>query len=198
MRYVIGIDEAGRGPLAGPVAVGVVCVPVDFDWGLIEGVGDSKKLSPKKRSVLFWRAMELKKLGHLDFAVCQSSAAMIDRKGIVGAVNAAMQKALTSLKLDPEDCEVQLDGALCAPQRFTNQTTIIGGDGLEPTIGLASIIAKVTRDHYMARIGVKPQFAPYDLAIHKGYGTKAHREAIQKLGLSEIHRTTFCRNLLLQ
>ena len=194
MKWLIGIDEAGRGPLAGPVAVGVVAVSTDFDWSLIPGDGDSKKLSEKKREVVFETAKQLKKAGLLNFAVCQSTATYIDQEGIVPAIKYGMKDALEKLALNPEDCVVRLDGALRAPSNYQNQTTIIGGDGLEPVIGLASILAKVTRDRYMTKVATLPEYAPYELATHKGYGTKLHLELIKKHGLSLIHRKSFCRN----
>lgn len=195
MSWLVGVDEAGRGPLAGPVMVGVVAVPIDFDWRMLAGVDDSKKLSAKKREVLFNLAHQLQKEDHLNFAVGESSAALIDKKGIVGAVEAAMAKALTKLSLNPDHCEIRLDGSLRAPAIYQNQITIIGGDGLEPVIGLASILAKVTRDRYMEKMANKPEFSSYEFGKHKGYGTKAHRTVIQEQGLSLIHRRSFCRNL---
>lgn len=195
MRYLVGVDEAGRGPLAGPVTVGVAVIEQTFDWSLLPGVGDSKKLSEKKREAVFARAMELKGEGRLNFAVGQTAAALIDKGGIVGAVETAMRQALEELALDPDDCELRLDGALRAPAVYRQQTTIIRGDALEPIIGLASIMAKVTRDRYMAQIGAEPRFAPYRFAVHKGYGTKEHRELIREHGLSVIHRASFCRHI---
>jgi len=97
-KWVIGIDEAGRGPLAGPVAVGVALVPADFDWDLIPGVGDSKQVTKKNREAIFLRVKELQKAGLLDFAVVMVSAKIIDAKGIVPAVTIAMEKALTELR----------------------------------------------------------------------------------------------------
>lgn len=196
MKYLIGVDEAGRGPLAGPVTVGVVAVTSDFDWGLIPGVGDSKKLSAKKRESIFERAVELKKEGVLNFAVGESSSEAIDREGIVGAIKTAMRQALESLAIAPEDCEVRLDGALHAPDIYTHQITIIKGDATEPSIGLASIMAKVTRDRYMVTIATEKAFAPYNFAKHKGYGTKAHSDAIRQYGLCKLHRRSFCRSYL--
>jgi ribonuclease HII len=193
MKWLIGIDEAGRGPLAGPVAVGVAVIPADFDWTLLPGVGDSKKVKPQNRETIFRQASALRRAKTLNFAVVQSTADMIDRIGIVGAVESAMGKALQKLKLDPSECEVRLDGSLRAPGIFLNQRTIIRGDDSEPVIGLASIVAKVTRDRHMTRISAKPRFAPYDFALHKGYGTKKHCELIKIHGLSDIHRASFCR-----
>lgn len=196
MKFLIGIDEAGRGPLAGPVTVGIVSLPINFDWTLIPGVGDSKKISPQKREEIFKRASSLKKEGTLDFQVISSSSLVIDSKGIVYAINRAMEQGLKKLELKPKECRVLLDGSLTAPAQFPNQQTIIKGDASEQIIGLASILAKVTRDRYMMKIGQGAEFLPYDFAVHKGYGTKKHCESIRKHGLSSLHRKSFCRNLL--
>ena len=193
MKYFIGIDEAGRGPLAGPVAVGAVMVPLDFDWSLLEGVRDSKKLSEKKREEFFARAVELQESQTLRFAVSTSSAAYIDTYGIVPAIKRALAEALSRLEAEPKDCRVLLDGSLKAPAEYIRQETIIRGDDTEPCISLASIMAKVTRDRLMKRLSAK--YPEYDFHVHKGYGTLAHRSAIQVYGLSEVHRTTFCSRI---
>lgn len=193
MKYIIGIDEAGRGPLAGPVAVGVVALSREFDWKLIPGVGDSKKITSKNREFIFRRARDLKNEGLLDFAVCQVSANIIDKKGIVGAINLAMARGLNKLNLEAGKCDVRLDGALRAPSHYHNQTTIIRGDASEPIIGLASILAKVTRDQYM--LSMHRRYPNYEFDQHKGYGTLKHRENIKKYGLSVIHRVSFCHAL---
>ena len=205
-NYTIGIDEAGRGPLAGPVSVGVAMVPSDFDWDLITGVNDSKKLTEKKREEIFKIAKRLKKEGKLDYAVSLVGAKAIDTKGIVPSIATGMNRALKRLLKDPvincskestdyKHIQVKLDGGLKAPEEFVNQETIIKGDSKEKVIGLASIMAKVTRDRYMVRKSASPIFAPYTFASHKGYGTKAHREAIAQYGLSLEHRKTFCKNI---
>lgn len=196
MKFLIGIDEAGRGPLAGPVTVGIVSIPINFDWTLIPGVGDSKKISSKKREEIFEKASNLKKERILNFQVVSSSSLIIDTKGIVYAIKRAMGQGLKKLELKPSDCQVLLDGSLTAPAQFANQQTIIRGDASEQIIGLASILAKVTRDRYMMKIGKGTEFLPYEFAVHKGYGTKKHCESIRKNGLSSLHRTSFCRNLL--
>ncbi len=199
-KWLIGVDEAGRGPLAGPVSVGVVLVPQGFDWNLIPGVNDSKKLSEKKREVIFERALELVAAGKLSYIVEMPSAKQIDKKGIAVVIRAAMDKGLThlssrqDLELDWASCMVKLDGSLYAPKYCVHQETIIKGDSKERVIGLASIMAKVTRDRYMVKIATKPAYASYDFARHKGYGTLAHRTAIMKHGVSSEHRVTFCKN----
>lgn len=193
--YLIGVDEAGRGPLAGPVAVGVACVSSEFDWNLIPKVGDSKKLTEKVREEIYEIATQLRRDGLLDFKVLTASATVIDTIGIAVAVRRCVARGVRSLRLDPDDCEVRLDGLLYAPEEFRDQRTIPKGDASEPVIGLASILAKVHRDRYMKSIAKKPELAPYNLEIHKGYGTKAHCEAIKKYGLSNIHRASFCTRL---
>jgi len=206
-KWLFGVDEAGRGPLAGPVAVGVVCVAADFDWELLAGVTDSKQLSPEKRAALFRRAWQLRQQGVIDWSVAMRSAAAIDQNGIVPAIDLAMSQALKRLEKRSstiyrttsgtftEMVAVKLDGGLQAPERFLDQQTLIKGDSKEQVIGLASILAKVTRDRYMRRIAALPQFAAYDFATHKGYGTKAHRQAIKVHGLCVEHRQSYCKNL---
>ena len=189
--------EAGRGPLAGPVSVGVVLVPSNFDWEQIQGVNDSKKLSPEKREALFRQAQVLKREGKLDYAVAMVSAKVIDVIGIVPSVTRAMSQALKKIHR-PDLCKevaVKLDGGLKAPKEFLHQETIIKGDQKELSIGLASIMAKVTRDRYMERVGKQSKYARYELAVHKGYGTKAHRLAIKKHGCTDLHRVTYCKNI---
>ena len=194
MRYLIGIDEAGRGPLAGPVAVGAVMVPVDFDWKVIEGVRDSKKLSEKKREELFARAQELQRSSALRYAVATSSVHYIDTYGIVPAVKRALTEALSRFEVEARDCRVLLDGSLHAPAQYIHQETIIRGDDSEPVISLASIMAKVTRDRLMRRLA--PRYPAYGFDIHKGYGTEAHCRAIKSSGLSDIHRKSFCSGIV--
>ena len=221
--YMIGIDEAGRGPLAGPVAVGVAAVPAGFDWAaVLPGVEDSKQMKPKDREAIFGRARELRTAGELDFAVAMVGPPVIDRMGIVPAINLALTRALTRLitgdsrqDLAHSEIVIKLDGGLRVPERVfqkmqnsslaTSQTslgmgevavtqeTIIKGDASEPVIGLASIVAKVTRDRYMERMSTR--YLAYGFAEHKGYGTKAHRAAITAHGLCELHRHTFCKNI---
>jgi ribonuclease HII len=190
--WLIGVDEAGRGPLAGPVAVGVVKTSTAFDWEQVPGVGDSKQLKPEKREALFRRAQDLRHHRQLDFAVAMVGSSVIDEKGISYAINLAIARCFKRLDLDPTTCFVKLDGALRAPSSFP-QETIIKGDVTEPAIGLASILAKVTRDRYMQRIARR--YTQYDFDIHKGYGTKAHREAIVQYGKCPIHRVSYCKNI---
>src|SRR3989344_2325435 len=193
MNYLIGIDEAGRGPLAGPVSVGAVVVPIDFDWSLIEGVRDSKKLSEKVREKIFERASELQKDSLLRYTVATSSATYIDSYGIVPAIKRALAEALAQLEVNPSDCRVVLDGNLSAPEEYENQETIVRGDDSEPVISLASIMAKVTRDRIMKKLA--PKYPSYGFEVHKGYGTAAHLKLIKEIGFCDLHRRSFCTRL---
>lgn len=190
---LIGVDEAGRGPLAGPVCVGVVAVPKGFDIkAAFPGVGDSKKLSEKKREELFELALLCKERGEIDFCAEFATAEEIDEKGITAAVCKCVYRGVASLASNTEATEVRLDGLLHAPDEYVQQT-IIKGDVTEPVISLASIIAKVSRDRVMVKMA--EEFPEYGFEKHKGYGTKAHIDAIRKLGLSAMHRKSYCRSL---
>ena len=186
---IIGVDEAGRGPLAGPVAVGVVAVKEGYDiLAAFPGLNDSKKLSEKKREALFRTLQEEIREGNVTSVVCLSSAKMIDEKGIAYAVRHALARGVRKLLPDPEEGKVWLDGFLKAPPEY-RQETVIGGDGIVPAIMLASIAAKVTRDQLMLK---KDELYPvYGFAAHKGYGTKAHLEAIRLYGPCVEHRRSF-------
>lgn len=199
-KWLVGIDEAGRGPLAGPVSVGLVLIPANFNWGLIPGVGDSKQLSEKKREEIFKRAQVLQKEGKLQYVVEMVSADKIDSDGISVCIKKSIAKGLKKLTSEKpnlvlDEVGVKLDGSLKAPIEYIHQETIIKGDSKEKVIGLASIMAKVTRDRYMTKIAKENRFAAYDFARHKGYGTKTHRETIAKNGLSTLHRVSYCGNI---
>ncbi len=191
--YLIGVDEAGRGPLAGPVSVGVVAfrrtTHNQQPTKILKGIRDSKKFSENQREEWFRKLKQLEKEGKIKTAVSYSSAKIIDGNGIVFAIRRALAMSLKKLKLQPNECEVLLDGTLYAPKEYKKQKTIIRGDNSVPIIAAASIIAKVSRDRKMKRMAKK--FPKYGFEIHKGYGTKAHYRAIKKLGVSEIHRRSF-------
>ncbi len=189
MAYIVGIDEAGRGPLAGPVSVGVVKVAEGYDLlAAFPGLNDSKKLSEKKREALFLKLQEEIKAGNVQAVVCLSSEQMIDEKGITFAVRNALARGARKLMPNPEVGKVFLDGSLKAPPEYS-QETIIGGDALVPAIMLASVAAKVTRDRLMLKLAKEHPLYGFD--VHKGYGTKAHLAAIKEHGLCVIHRATF-------
>ncbi len=196
-KFVIGIDEAGRGPLAGPVSVGAVAVKKTIYNSRpkkeFKGIRDSKKLSEKEREKWFTKLKKFKDEKVINYAVSFSSAKVIDEKGIVFAIRRALARSLKKLNLRPGACEVLLDGSLYAPKEYKNQKTIIHGDDKIPLISSASIIAKVSRDRKMKRFAKK--YPKYNFEKHKGYGTKAHYRAIKKHGLSEIHRRSFLKNL---
>lgn len=188
-RFLIGVDEAGRGPLAGPVAVGCIALPASFAIEeMFPGVADSKQLSPRKREEIYKKVQYFQKIGALRYTVVFSSAQKIDRVGITKAVREAVHKGVEALAPEPEDFMVLLDGLLSAPQHY-EQKTIIRGDQTEPVISLASIVAKVRRDRLMVRLARK--YPKYQFDIHKGYGTKAHRAALRKYGPCAVHRTSW-------
>lgn len=192
MRYVVGIDEAGRGPLAGPVAVGAVLIPLGFNKNFFKSIHDSKKLSPSERELWFELALEARKEGVLDFAVSLVSEKVIDRKGISYAIRLGIKRSLITLGA-PEDSQVYLDGGIKAPEQFRHQLTVIKGDEKIPIISLASIVAKVIRDRKMVRFSKK--FPEFNFDMHKGYGTSLHRQAIRKFGSTVIHRQSFLTRL---
>jgi len=191
----VGIDEVGRGPLAGPVYVGAVIVPNDFDWQSVSGVRDSKKLTPRARREWYKKLDDMRTARQLNFATASSSSEMIDDRGIVPSISSALAQCLKDLNADPETCEILLDGSLHAPENFTAQETIIHGDDIEPIISMASIVAKVERDSLMTNLAV--QFPAYGFESHKGYGTALHIQAIKSLGFCELHRKTFCTRFIL-
>ncbi|MBI2430294.1 MAG: ribonuclease HII [Ignavibacteriales bacterium] len=179
VRYIAGVDEAGRGPLAGPVVASAVI----FEQGIvIDGVNDSKKLTEKKREELFHIIHEQA----LAIGIGIVSHEVIDRINILQASFLAMNKALENLKQIPQ--QLLVDGNFFRHEKYPVEN-IIKGDSLSHSIAAASIIAKVTRDALMKEL--HEQYPQYGFAKHKGYGTKAHIEAIQKYGYSPIHRRSF-------
>lgn len=198
IKYVIGIDEAGRGPIAGPLTLGALVFTRERYEEykkradrLPEGI-DSKLLLPEEREVWFGKIERAKEKGELDFAVSFVSESVIDCRGLAFAVKSAIRHSLLKLSLPPADCLVLLDGLLKAPRVFKNQTTIIRGDEKEPAIGLASIAAKVLRDRRLVELG--REFPEWRFEEHKGYGTPDHYARIGQFGLSPIHRRSFLKN----
>jgi len=202
MSYVIGIDEAGRGPLAGPVAVGAVSIPIDFNptpprlrgtsKNFFKGIKDSKQLTPEDRELWFGLALEARKSGVLNFAVSLVSEKVIDRKGISYAIKLGIKRCLAALAV-PKDSQVFLDGGIKAPVEFKHQLTVVKGDEKIPIVSLASIVAKVVRDKRMVRLSKK--FPDFYFHMHKGYGTSVHRQALKKYGSTVIHRQSFLTHL---
>lgn len=204
-RYLIGVDEVGRGPLAGPVTVGVVCLrrPAGIPSTIARQtalralvphrIGDSKQLTPNERETCFRWFIKARSalVGTLWYTTVSVSNTVIDERGITLAIHRAIAQALrrASAGLDPTKTLVLLDGGIRAPRRYPHQETIIHGDASEPLIGLASIVAKVTRDRAMVRWAKK--FPGYGFDRHKGYGTRTHYQALQTLGPSPLHRRSF-------
>jgi ribonuclease HII len=192
--HIVGIDEVGRGPLAGPVTVCACKVSPTFNFKYFRGIKDSKELTPEKREKWFLKLSDLKSKGELDFAFSSVSAKEIDSFGIVPAIRKAMRESLDALSLDPSVTRILLDGALKAPKEFVIQETIIKGDEKIPVISAASIVAKVMRDRYMReQASVYPG---YGFENHKGYGTDEHCESIRRLGLTPIHRRSFLSRVI--
>lgn len=181
--YVCGIDEVGRGPLAGPVVAGAVILPKDCN---ILYINDSKKLSEKKREELYDIIMEQA----VATGIGMVSPARIDEINILQATYEAMREAIQNLEVTPD---ILLNDAVTIPAVQIPQVPIIKGDAKSISIGAASIIAKVTRDRLMAEYGkVMPE---YGFARNKGYGSAGHIAAIREHGASPIHRQTFIRNI---
>lgn len=199
MSYIVGIDEAGRGPLAGPVAVGVAKI-INPDSPeqrasfrkFFKGIKDSKQLTPEERELWYSLALEAKKRGEIDFHVALVSEKVIDKHGIAYALRLGIKRGLKVLKVSQSD-QIFLDGALKAPKEFPHQLTVIKGDEKIPLISLASIMAKVKRDRLMVKAGEK--FPQFKFEVHKGYGTKVHLQALKKYGLTTLHRRSFLKNL---
>ena len=181
---ICGIDEAGRGPLAGPVVAGAVILPKDCE---ILYLNDSKKLSPAKREALYEEIMEKAEA----VGVGMASPARIDEINILQATYEAMREAVDNLGVTPE---LLLNDAVTIPDVSIPQVPIIKGDAKSVSIAAASIIAKVTRDRLMVQYD---EILPgYGFARHKGYGSKDHIEAIRRLGPTPIHRQTFIKNFV--
>lgn len=179
---VCGIDEAGRGPLAGPVFAAAVILPQGV---VIDGLDDSKKLSEKKRDMLF---EEIK--ARAVYAVASASEREIDEINILNATFLAMRRAFDALPQRPQAAFV--DGNRL-PKLPVPAKAIVKGDSLSASIAAASIMAKVSRDRYMLELDKK--YPEYCFAKHKGYGTKLHYEKIREYGISEVHRRTFLKKL---
>ena len=201
--FLIGIDEVGRGPIAGPVAVGAFCISVgnlSKVRRIFKGVKESKQLSERKREEWFSVIEKAQKSKIVHFFVKFQSEKIIDTKGLSFAIKNALKISLNEVahlaaknsKVKPEEFRVLLDGGLKAPPEFINQKTIIKGDEKEMIIALASICAKVLRDRKMNTLAKK--YPKYGFEKHKGYGTRAHYKAIKKYGVLAIHRKSFLKN----
>jgi ribonuclease HII len=183
-ELVCGVDEAGRGPLCGPVVAAAVILPKDAH---IEGVNDSKKLTEKRREKLYDDIMQ----NAVSVGVGVSDVDIIEEVNILNATKKAMLQAISNLKVNPE--YVLVDGNQKIDTDIPLET-VVKGDSKSESIAAASIIAKVTRDRLLIEYDKK--YPEYGFAKHKGYGTKAHIEAIKKYGLTPIHRPSFCKKFV--
>ena len=184
-KYIAGLDEAGRGALAGPVCVGAVILPDDNPLlaQALSGVRDSKQLTPRKRDQLAPRIKEIARAWGIGFA----SADEIDTLGIVPATRLAASRALEAMLIFPDF--LLTDFRLELPELDVSQTALVKGDQRSLSIASASILAKTARDELM--IDLDSQYQQYGFVRHKGYGTLVHRRMIAKLGYSPVHRKTF-------
>lgn len=180
--FVCGVDEAGRGPLAGPVYAAAVILP---DGVIPEGVNDSKKLSEKKRESLF----DIITVEALDYSIAYATAEEIDDINILQATFLAMKRAIDGLKTKAD--YAMIDGNRMPPLDIPGET-IVKGDANSASIAAASILAKVSRDRFMLKMAEK--YPRYQFEKHKGYGTKLHYQMLDEYGPSEIHRQTFLKS----
>ena len=183
IQYICGVDEAGRGPLAGPVCAAAVILPPNID---IPGLNDSKKLTDKRRREL----MPVIKECALAYGIAFADESEIDSINILQATFLAMERSMQQLSIKPQLALV--DGNR-AKDFDIPVKTVIRGDSLSASIAAASVLAKVTRDDLMLKMAEK--YPNYGFDVHKGYGTKAHYEALSKYGPCPIHRTTFLKKL---
>lgn len=181
IQYLCGVDEAGRGPLAGPVCAAAVILPPEID---IPGLNDSKKLTDKKRRELMPIIMEQA----VSYSIAMVDHRKIDEINILQATLLAMEQAISGLQIKPD--LALIDGNRMKDFGVKAQT-VVHGDSLSASIAAASVLAKVTRDDLMLQMA--QEFPGYGFEIHKGYGTKAHYEALEHLGPCPIHRLTFLK-----
>ena len=182
-KYICGIDEAGRGPLAGPVSVGCVIMPLD---DMIDGINDSKKLSEKKREALYDTILDKA----ISYSIVLVDNVTIDRLNILEATKSAMIDAISKLGISPDIVLIDAVKLNCDCQ----QRSIIKGDATSYNVAAASILAKVTRDRLMRDYDAK--YPQYQFEKNKGYGTKVHIEALKEYGPTKIHRKTFIGNFV--
>lgn len=183
-RTVCGVDEAGRGPLAGPVYAAAVILPTGLE---IPGLNDSKKLSEKKREELFDVITNVA----ISFSVGIATEKEIDEINILNATFLAMKRAINGLEICPDYAII--DGNR-APNSGIYEETVVKGDGKVMSVAAASVIAKVSRDRFMLKMA--EEYPQYQFEKHKGYGTKLHYEMLEKYGISPIHRKSFLKKLL--
>ena len=184
-KYICGVDEAGRGPLAGPVCAAAVILPEDCE---IEGLNDSKKISEKKRELLYDIIIEKA----VAYSIAYGTLEEIEQYNILEATYLAMNRAIDGLSVETDFALI--DGNRVPKNITVPCETVIKGDSKSYSIAAASILAKVTRDRLLLEYDKK--YPQYGFASHKGYGTKAHYEAIAQHGVCEVHRLSFLKNVL--
>ena len=191
MKYIVGIDEVGRGSVAGPVTVGMCMLKKQkIAEKFLFQIKDSKQLTKNQRDLWFLKLKEAEKNEIIFCSTSSVSSEIIDSKGIVYALNKAIENVLKKINFCADnDLYVLLDGTLSAPKSY-KQKCIIKGDQKEISIAAASVYAKVKRDLFMDNLS--SEYENYALNQNKGYGTKTHIKAIKKYGLSKLHRKTFC------
>lgn len=182
---VCGVDEAGRGPLAGPVCAAAVILPEN---AVIEGLNDSKKLTEKRREALY----DVIREQAVAYAVAFATVEEIEEHNILQATFMAMSRAVEGLSTVP--AFALIDGNQIPPRLPVPARSIVGGDGISASVAAASILAKVTRDRLMVQLDA--EYPGYGFQKHKGYGTKEHREALRTLGPSPVHRLSFLGKIL--
>ncbi len=200
-KIFLGIDEVGRGPIAGPVTIGIFAVEKKHlmkVYQKLQGITDSKKLTEAKRNHYKNIVDQLVQQGWCSYYIASTGAEIIERKGISHSIKISIKRGLSNFSkelrnkgLVISDTYVFLDGGLRISHEW-NQETIIRGDSINWLISTASVLAKVHRDTKMLRLAKK--FPGYHLDAHKGYGTKQHYQAITRQGVSEIHRTSWIKN----
>lgn len=183
-KLICGVDEAGRGPLAGPVCAAAVILPMDVE---IEGLNDSKKLTEKKREELF--PIICRKA--LSYSIAYATVEEIEEHNILGATFIAMNRAIEGLNIKPDFALI--DGNRTPKNCPVSTQTVVKGDALSMSIAAASVLAKVSRDRLMLELDAK--YPMYNFKQHKGYGTKEHIELIKKYGISACHRPSFLKKI---
>jgi len=184
-KLIAGMDEAGRGPLAGRVYSAMVIMPLEQDK-IIEEVNDSKKLTPKKRDELYDKIINTA----LAYSICYVNEEVIDEINILEATKLSMNSCLAQINLKPDFVLVDYVANLMLERPFR---CVVKGDATSYNIACASILAKVARDRYMT--DVSKEYPNYCFDKHKGYGTKLHYDMIRKFGISKVHRKSFLKNL---
>lgn len=193
-KWIVGIDEVGRGPIAGPVAICVCAMPQsEYEKSKWLGLTDSKKLTKLARENWYQEAIKMQSAGKVVFSLTYRTNKFIDKNGISVAILECIKEGLIKINLNPKSCIVLLDGSLKAPVEYKNQKTVIKGDQKHKIISLSSVIAKVSRDKKMELFHKK--YPKYNWKGNKGYGTKEHYSLIYQHGLSDLHRKTYLTNL---